>query len=559
MKQSILKKWVLPEKVPVEFEEIFHEYPRPFQQLLYNRGFHDLVEAKQFLTSDSSLGDPFQLLNMEKVVERVLHAIHERESIAIYGDYDVDGVTATALLVQFLQNKGALVIPYIPDRFDEGYGLNTAAFDALKAIGIDLVISVDCGIRSVHEADYAHQIGLDLIISDHHHPKQQVPSALAVICPKQDGDTYPFKDFAGVGLAFKIAQAIAQSDPGNVNAEDWLDLVALGTVADMVPLVGENRILVRRGLSIARQGLRLGIVNLAKVSGLNLTKLSSADISFILGPRLNAAGRLESAHRALQLLLVDEQEGALEIARELDQQNYTRQRMTRDTQLHAQSIVREHEYILFALDKEFNEGIVGLAASKLVEAFYRPAIVGTYREDNTLRASCRSIPEFHITNALDECSELLDHYGGHALAAGFTISLENIDTFINKMESIASRELSGQDLLPEIHADAMVTMTDLNPSLLDFFDQFEPTGIGNPAPLLVSQKVQVKNARVVGKDNTHLYLTLSDGRFTTNAIGFGMGDLIEKLPRQIDILFAFERNYYQGENSSRLRIVDIKY
>jgi single-stranded-DNA-specific exonuclease len=559
MKPAISKKWVLPEKVTAEFEEIFHEYPRPFQQLLYNRGFHDLVDARQFLTPDSILGDPFQLLNMEKVVERVLHAVHEREPIAIYGDYDVDGVTATALLLQFLQSMGALVTPYIPDRFDEGYGLNTTALDALKAIGIDLVISVDCGIRSVHEAEYAHQIGLDLIISDHHHPKQEVPPALAVVCPKQDDDRYPFKDFAGVGLAFKIAQAINQSEPRNINVEDWLDLVALGTVADMVPLVGENRILVRWGLNIAHQEQRLGIVKLAKVSGLNLTKLSSADISFILGPRLNAAGRLESARRALQLLLVDEEEGAIQIAQELDQQNYTRQRMTRDTQLHAQSIVKDHEYILFAMDKEFNEGIVGLAASKLVEAFYRPAIVGTYREDNTLRASCRSIPEFHITNALDECSELLVHYGGHALAAGFTIQQENIDTFIEKMESIASRELSGRELLPEIHADAMVTMTDLNPTLLDFFDQFEPTGVGNPAPLLVSQNVRVKNARTVGKDSSHLYLTLSDGRFTTNAIGFGLGHSVDKLPTQIDILFAFERNYYQGENGSRLRIVDMKY
>lgn len=559
------KRWVLPKDLPADIDLIFEQYPCPLRQILYNRGFTELDSCQKFLSADYLIHDPFLISNMEKAVDRILQSVHYKLPIAIYGDYDVDGVTATALLVQVIHALGGTVIPYIPDRFEEGYGLNTRALEMLRGSGLDLVITVDCGIRSVKEVKQTNQQGLDIIISDHHAPRNEVPPALAVICPKQEGDDYINKELSGVGLAYKIAQALILKNPQfGLAIENWLDLVTLGSVADMVPLVEENRTMVRLGLQELRQGSRLGILALAEVSGLELKRLSSSDIGFMLGPRLNAAGRVESARKAFQLLMVEDKNSADVLAQELNAQNQERQSITREIQKEAQVVVQESdfEYVLFAAEESFNEGIIGLAASKLTEEFYRPAMVGTRKKVNNIsvvRASCRSIPEFHITKALDECAELLMQHGGHALAAGFTILEENLAEFLQRMEKIAMREMQDKDLAPKLEIDAQVSISELTYGLLSQLEQFEPTGAGNPTPLFISKNVGVSRFRTVGKDMSHLLMTLNDGHISCDAIAFNFGELAEKLPDRVNVVFTYERNTYQGQDRPQMRIVDIQY
>jgi single-stranded-DNA-specific exonuclease len=563
-KNHLSKRWVMPSETPSEIEAVLSEYPRPIRQILYNRGYRDIESCQSFLQADypSKKSDPFILDQMEQAVGRILFSIHHQLPIAIYGDYDVDGVTATALLVQVLHQLGALVIPYIPNRFDEGYGLNKDALKSLSEAGVDLVITVDCGIRSVIEAEYAKEIGLTLIISDHHHPRGVIPSVFAIICPKKENDIYESKDLAGVGLAYKIAQALLiQSNSLFLQPDKWLDLVALGSVADMVPLIGENRTLVRQGIQRLQSQPSIGLRALSEVSRVDFNKINSNTIGFSFGPRLNAAGRIESAKKALQLLMTEDGESAKILAQELNEQNLERQSLTRITQQRAQEIANftGEEFIFFVIDESFNQGILGLAASKLTEEYYRPAMVGTKRNNGSIRASCRSIPEFDITRALDECADLLVQHGGHKAAAGFTICTENLEMFRDKMLGIAQRELGEKELAPTLKADSQVFLSELKPEILDYLDQFEPTGMGNPVPLFYSNNVMVKNQRVVGKESSHLSLVLSDGRITYDAIGFGLGDRAEKMPDRIDILFCFERNYYQAQERIQLRIVDIKH
>ena len=563
-KNHLPKRWVLPQDVTPELDAILAQYPRPIRQILFNRGFKSIAACQKFLDADYPFEktDPFKLDQMEFAIDRIIFSLHHQLPIAIYGDYDVDGVTATALLVQVIHRLGGLVIHYIPNRFDEGYGLNNDALKFLREAGVDLVITVDCGIRSFVEAEYAKEIGITLIISDHHHPRGAIPPAYAILCPKKENDSYESKDLAGVGLAYKIAQALViKSNDSLLQIEKWLDLVALGSVADMVPLIEENRSLVRKGIQLLRSQPRIGLKALSEIGNVEINRINGNSIGFGLGPRLNAAGRMESAKKALQLLLTDDAETANKLAAELNIQNQERQNLTRITQQRAQEIVRlsGKQLIFFAADEDFNQGILGLAASKLTEEYYRPSMVGTKRSNGTIRASCRSIPEFDITSALDECADLLVQHGGHKAAAGFTIRNENLDSFLEKMEGITQRELGGKDLSPTLKADAQVTLTELKPEVLDYLDQFEPTGMGNPTPLFFSKNVIVKNRKVVGKENSHLSLVLSDGRLTFDAIGFGLGDRAGKLSDLIDILFFFERNSYQEQERIQLRIVDLKY
>ena len=358
-------------------------------------------------------------------------------------------------MVEVLRILGGQVEAYIPNRFEEGYGLNCEALDLLASQGTQVVLTVDCGIRSLVEADHATKLGLDLIISDHHHPLTDMPKAYAVVCPKQPGDNYPDKNLSGVGLAYKIAQALFRKRTvDGYSPTDWLDLVALGTVADIVPLVGENRMLVKAGLARIRLGQRQGLLSLVRAAGLNLPGLSAGDISFGLAPRLNASGRLESAKASYELLTTDDLMTAGILAQKLDDQNRERQKLTQEMQQDAERQIETGGFdrLLFAFGSDFNSGVVGLVAAKLTENYYRPSIVGTIGEKFT-RASCRSIKEFHITQALDECADLMEHHGGHALAAGFTIHNDRLGELIDRLNAIAARDLEDEDLRPALYAD----------------------------------------------------------------------------------------------------------
>ena len=488
--------------------------------------------------------------------------------MAVYGDYDVDGVTATTLLTIAIQAMGGDIKPYIPNRFEEGYGLNKSALEELKDGGMSLVITVDNGIRSLQEVAFARQIGLDLIITDHHQPKDEMPDALAVIDPKQPFDPYPDKNLSGVGLAYKLVEALSTKRAGVV-LESYLDLVALGTVADVVPLTGENRYLVRRGLEHLRTPNRQGVLSLMGVAGLiderslRPKRISTMHIGYMLAPRINAAGRLESALDALNLLMTDDFMEAGRLAQQLNLQNKQRQELTKTIQVQAEEIALQdnpHAFLLFAAHPDFNPGIVGLAASRLVDTHYRPAAVG-FQGDEVTRASCRSIDEFHITRALDECADLLVRHGGHAAAAGFTVRNENLTELIQRLQAIAERELKGiiDELRPTLHADMEIQLSTIRPKeLLTSMALLEPTGESNPEAVFVSRNVQVKSSRCVGNDQRHMKLYLTDKNITYDAIAFGLGNLQSILPKTVDILYTLGINEYNGTSTIQLEIKDIQ-
>ena len=560
------KRWEIQSEYPEYINDSLSDYNAFMRQLLYNRGITDDISAAHFIAG--TVGhptDPFLIKDMALAVERLHRAITYSENIVIYGDYDADGVTSSALLKLFLDALGVEASVYIPNRYDEGYGLNKDAIRELAKEGANLIITVDCGVRSIDEVSLANELGVDVIVSDHHHPGAALPSAVAVIDPKQAGDSYPEKDLAGVGLAYKLAQAYLEKYPQEgVNAESWLDLVAIGTVADLAPLRGENRMLVKKGLEQIRRAPRQGVYSLAQVARIDVRKCDASNIGFGLGPRLNAAGRLESALTAFELLTTDDLYKAGQLAQKLDSYNSERQDMTHLIRQEAAERVLAEDpdaVLFFAADPGFSEGVVGLAASRLTEAFYRPAIIGHRGEEVTV-ASCRSIPEFHITQALDACADLLVRHGGHAAAAGFTVRNENCDALVDRLTAIAQEQLSEVTLSPDLLVDREILLENLNvkyiPGILEDLHQLEPTGRGNPEPVFVSRDVSVRHARGVGKEGAHLKLTLQSGANIFDGIAFRQGYWLEDMPKRVDIAYRFEVNVFNGRSSLQLNIKDIK-
>jgi single-stranded-DNA-specific exonuclease len=559
------KRWVVQSPITPQARQALVAFPPILQQVLFNRGMCTDADARSFLRAQASFdNNPFQLIGMQAAVDRIQYALEHQEPIAIYGDYDVDGVTATALMVEALQKLGADVRGYIPNRFDEGYGLNKDALDTLKAEGVKLVITVDCGIRSPDEALHARDIGLDLIVSDHHHPDgDSLPTALAVINPKQPGDPYPDKDLAGVGIAYKIMEALFSVQPSTngFQLNNLLDLVALGTVADLAPLVGENRMLVRLGLRQIRETKRQGLFSLATVADIKIAKVTAGNIGFMLGPRLNASGRLESALASLELLTTADFMRAGQLAQQLEVQNRQRQAITRSMQQQAEEIALSQDpeaFLLFAADTGFNPGVVGLAASRLTEVYYRPAVVAAQGPEET-RGSCRSIPEFHITDALDQCKDLLVRHGGHAAAAGFTVKNENLPELVDRLKAVAKEQLSGKDLRQTLSADMEVNLPEINFDVLKHLTYLEPTGYGNPDAVFVSRDVKVRTFRAVGSEGKHLKVTFEDGRGTFfDAIGFRLGHLQSSLTPRVDVMYTLEANEWNGRTTLQLNLKDLK-
>lgn len=565
------KRWVIAPVITSQASEALAAVPPILRQILFNRGIGTEDNARAFVAAKPTFDtNPFQMIGMQATVDRISFALDHNEPIAVYGDYDVDGVTATALLVEALRQLGGNVRGYIPNRFEEGYGLNKDALDHLKDEGVKLVITVDCGIRSPDETLHARTIGLDIIISDHHHPDGvNLPPAFAVINPKQHGDPYPDKDLAGVGIAYKIVEALAKERGKKKDkTEDelfplssFLDLVALGTVADLAPLVGENRSLVRNGLKQLRETKRQGLFSLAGVAQVKMDKITAGNIGFMLGPRLNASGRLESALASFELLTTTDFMRAGQLAQQLEVQNRQRQSITKTMQAQAEEIAMRddpHAFLLFAADESFNSGVVGLAASRLTETYYRPSVIAAKGPDET-RGSCRSIPEFHITDALDLCKDLLVRHGGHAAAAGFTVKNENLPELVARLKSIAKEKLDGKDLRQTLSADMELPLADMNFGVLKHLSFLEPTGYGNPDAIFVSRNVKVRASRTVGSDGRHLKLTLEDGpALTYDAIGFRMGGMAKSLPPRIDVMYTLEANEWNGRTNLQLNLKDVK-
>ena len=567
------KEWKIFAPISPEVACDLGEYNPILKQLLYNRGIQDSNQANSYLNMSGSLHDPKSILGMNEAVERIWKAIDSGEDIAVYGDYDVDGVSSTALLVQAIEKLGGKVSGYIPNRFDEGYGLNTEALDDLKNKEVKLVITVDCGIRSLVEARYAREIGLDLIISDHHEPKGgNIPQAIAVICPKQKDDLYPEKNLAGVGLAYKIVQAL-QNDrqESGLDADRWLDLVAVGTVADMVPLTGENRALVKKGLMILKSGSNQWVSSMLATAGIAFNNITARDIGFVIGPRLNAAGRLESAMKAFNLLMVEDITKIGYLVQVLGDQNTERQRKTREMFEEAENNYKNtwQDHIITTASEKYEMGIVGLVASRLVDAHYRPVVVGSIDyEKGTIRASCRSIPEIHITKALDQCSDLFMRHGGHAMAAGFTIRTDKFPELEMRLREIVQQQLAGRELIPVYVADMEIDLKKISEEsnnsingikdIMAAIDCLEPTGMDNRGVLFVSRNFTIKKKKAVGENKNHLSLSLYDGRSYHQAIAFRQGELISKLSDKVDVLYSLEKNMYNGEERLQLNVKDIR-
>jgi len=478
-------------------------------------------------------------------------------------------VTSTVLLTEALRGLGLdreQAQPYIPDRVDEGYGLNKEALTRLKEErGADLVVSVDCGIRSIKEVIHANEIGLDMIITDHHSLAAELPPAVAIINPQRPNSRYPERHLAGVGIAYKLAQALHQTLPAltEFRLEDLLDLVALGTVADLAPLLGENRQLVIAGLDVLNQAKRPGVAALAKVSRVKPGTLTAESIGFGLGPRINAAGRIGHAYTAARLLATDNPLIATPLADTLNELNRKRQQLTAELSDKAEAMVDPDAPIIIAADDSFLSGVVGLVASRLSDKNYRPAVV-IEKGDVESRASCRSIPEFHITRALDEVADLLIRYGGHAQAAGFTVLTEHLPQLVQRLTEIAESKLGGEELHPAISIDMELGLDGIDWALQANLAQLEPTGQENAPPIFMSRGVEVLSHRAVGQDGTHLQLQLvsqGEGGHSQQvmpAIAFRQGAWVNHMPQQIDIVYTVNVNEWNGRRDLQLMVQDLR-
>lgn len=526
-------------------------------QLLHNRGITDPAQFEAFLAADERLAnDPFLLQEMDKAVTRVLRALLGDELIAIYGDFDADGITAAVLLAQGISELGGRVISYIPHRFDEGHGLNLTALKNLKKQGVSLIVTVDCGITGVSEVEEGHKLGLDIIITDHHVPLAHIPSALAAIDPKLSGSTYPFYDLAGVGVAFKLLQALYKATHRDGEWEKFLDLVALGTVVDMVPLLGENRYLVRRGIEGLNKSPRPGVRELVLSAGLQMGGIDSSSISYSLGPRLNASGRMDHAVTSYELLTTSSPEQARELAAQLETRNAERQRLTAEVLAKARAKLLSDgtdQPILMVGGHDYPHGVLGVVAGKLVDEFYRPVVIMKL-DGESVKGSARSIPGFDIVTALTECQDLLIRFGGHSQAAGFVTPRANLERLQQRLLEIAARQLADVDLRPALIIDAMLPLSSLGRETYKVVSKLAPFGQGNQAPVFLSEKVKVVDSRIVGGGGKHLKLKLRDGQVLWDAIAFDLGD--RELSTYLDIVYNLEADHWNGRDQLRLNVLD---
>jgi len=563
------KRWRIATPAPDDFIlDLSHMHPA-VAQVLYNRGMRELRAVEAYLSRETVLGDPFGLEGVAEAVELIRDVVRRGDPIVVYGDYDVDGVTAVAVLVETLQAIGAHVEPYIPSRHEEGYGLNPEAIRALAEQGTRLLITADCGTRSVDEIALAQSLGMQVVVTDHHQLSEVVPPAVALINPKRPGSTYSFPELAGVGVAFKLAQGLIaknQAEPLPTTQTEFsedvlLDLVALGTVADMVPLKGENHALVLRGLPRINSGHRPGLSALMRVAGADLGKVTTKTIGFILAPRLNAAGRIDEARVALDLLLAPDMASALPLAQELDDLNQKRREITAEVRERSREIVTAHQSVpplIFAASESFPSGVVGLAASRLVDEFYRPAVVVSIQGELS-KGSARSIPEFNITEALDTFEGLLERQGGHAAAAGFTVQTTKLGELEESLVRLAEEQLADLVLIPSLAVDAEVPLADLSWELHNQLEKLQPFGFGNAVPVFVSRHVRVLSARAVGANGRHLKLYVADtaGR-SWDAIAFRQGYWDGRVPTWVDLAYRLELNEWNGRINLQLNVQDIR-
>ena len=556
MKSSYPSHWNVLPPPPAEYIRVAG-VPPIIAQFLYNRGVEPHA-ISAFLTIDDRLQvSPFLLPDMTPAVSRIYTALLTREKIAVYGDLDVDGVTATAVLVESLTQLGGDVITYIPDRFSEGHGLKSAGIQTLRSQGARLIITVDCGVSDLAETKQAQSMGIDMIVTDHHNPLPTLPSAVAVIDAKRQDSRYPFSELAGVGVAFKLAQALLYKHGEAQRLTDLLDLVALGTVADLVSLTGENRRFVKDGLKVLNTTGRVGLREMIQLAGLRQGQVDAEDIAWALGPRLNAAGRIDTATTSYRLLTTQSVAEARALARELEDSNRERKRVASEALCHAKQRLdgKFHLPLLMECDESYPVGVIGLVAGKLTDEFYRPAVI-VKLDPELCRGSGRSIPEFNLADALAQCHDLLAAFGGHPSAAGFAVAPQNLAQLEERLTLLAQEQLSHLDLRPKLNIDAEISLSALTGDTLNLMRQLEPFGQGNPCPTLLSPGVEVIEHHSLGDQGQWLALKLKQGDVVWRAVDFESHKRQDEITPLIDAVYNIGRNQWNGEEVLELRLLD---
>lgn len=565
---GIRNRWVVKTSEPV-LQRIFTRklgISPLLAQLLVNRGLYTVRDAREFLLA--SLGDlhpPVLMRDMHKAVKSVVKALNRGQRILIYGDYDVDGVTGTALLVDVLRRLGGQVEYYIPNRVTEGYGLNLPALARARESGVDLIITVDCGISAVSEVEVNRNCGgPDIIITDHHEPPAVLPDALAIINPKQPGCSYPFKELAGVGVAFKLAQACLEKLGNPFPGSEYLELVCLGTVADIVALKGENRAFVRHGLRQLNQTTRPGLQALCQAGGVKPGQMGTRDLGFILAPRLNAAGRLGDAAAAVELILAADAETAANLARSLNRMNQERQRMESDTLKKALAMLAQDPGlaagdVLVLSSSHWHPGVIGIVASRLVDRLHKPVLMVAL-DDGQGKGSARSVAGFNLYRSLEYCAGCLEGYGGHEMAAGFSVAETQIDKLRSRINEYAAHYFTPENRVPVLELDALVSLQDVTPDLISEIEQLAPYGQENPNPLLGVKRARLIRCREVGSQKAHLKMLLGDHRVSIDGIGFNLGHYAAEFGagHEVNVAFAPSINTWQGRESLQLNVKDMQ-
>lgn len=583
-------RWQIKPKAPDSFFKQFPEYSPLITQLLYNRNLKTQQQIDEFFNPDyqEDFHSPFLLKGMKKAVKRILEAINKQEKIVIYGDYDADGVCALAILFLTFKNLGIKETQvYIPNRDKEGHGLNEKAIKMLSQAGTKLIITVDCASANLKEVNLANSLDIDVIITDHHLTKDKLPKAVAVINPWQKSDKYPFKDLAGAAVAYKLAWALlsTKENKSENSLKKWLlDLVALATVADVMPIIGENRTLVKYGLGVLAQTKWLGLQELMKIaqvipqlsqSSLNgeapTTNLNTYTLGYILGPRLNAASRMDHANRAFRLLITEDKKEAKELAQQLNQNNLARQSLTDKIVQEARNRLEKifsqptKPKLIFEGSPDWPVGLIGLVAGKIAEQYCRPTVI--YQEKGKMiYGSCRTIPQFDLMETIEKCADFLDGFGGHKKAAGFQMKKEKLSQVKKIFEQVAEDKLKNEDLIPFVDVDAQLSLEEINWPNYDQLQHFAPFGQANPEPKFLVKGLEIKDLRKVGNNGRHLKMELmmfnkgSESAKNFKAIGFNLGNWQEKLKAgdSVDIVFEMIADEWIGYRDLQMKIIDMK-
>ena len=532
--------------------------------LLVQRNIDSFKKAKEFFRpSLEDLHDPFLLKDMDRAVSRIEKAIIDNENILIYGDYDVDGTTSVSLVSSYLKTITNNIATYIPDRYDEGYGISYQGIDFASDNNFSLIIALDCGIKAIEKVNYATQKNVDFIICDHHKPGDEIPKALAVLNPKRVDCTYPYKELCGCGVGFKLVHALASRRGQTIeDIQQYLDLVATAIAADIVPITGENRILTYYGLEVINSNPRNGIK--AIIHQINKKKLTITDVVFIIAPRINAAGRIKHGNYAVELLTEMNYEAALDFAALIEKFNLERKeldkKITHEALQQIESANEKEKFSTVVYSENWHKGVIGIVASRLIESFYRPTLVFT-KSGNKLAASARSVKGFDVYEALNECSEYLEQFGGHKYAAGLTLDPKNYSAFKNKFEEVVKSSIDKNLLIPEITIDLELELSEITPKFFRILQQMGPFGPQNMKPVFSTTSVRDNGyGKTVGSDKSHLKLSIIDGadQKTYNAIGFGLGNKIKLIKGDFDIAYSLEENEWKGNTSIQLILKDLK-